>query len=179
MESAVKKFLFVCIVSGVCLLGHAQKVEYEQAQSRILEPLQEVMVRPMAAELQMISTDLKVYPASWQFKEKKLTDLTIDDLQNAKANAVFHAAVADGADIILAATYYVRNHIDEKGKPTDYGIDVIVRGYPAKYVNWHLLGDPKYTTDDKWVDHLIDAQRVRALKGDSESKALDSSTRTK
>lgn len=179
MGSIVKKFLFVCIAFGVCVLGHAQKVEYEQAQSRILEPLQEVMVRPVAAELQMLSTNLKVYPASWQFKEKKLTDLTLDDLQNAKANAVFHAAVADGADIILAATYYVRNHIDEKGKPTDYGIDVIVRGYPAKYVNWHMLGDPKYSTDDKWVDHLIEAQRVRALKGDSESKALDSSTRTK
>ena len=161
------------------MIAHAQKMEYEQAQSRILEPLQEVMVRPMAAELKMLTTELKVYPASWQFKEKKLSDLTIDDLQNAKANAAFHASVADGADIILAATYYVRNHIDEKGRPTDYGIDVIVRGYPAKYTNWHLLGDPKYTTDDKWVDHLIDAQRVRALKGDSEMKALDNSTKTK
>ena len=161
------------------VLAHAQKVEYEQAQSRILEPLQEVMVRPMAAELQMLSTELKVYPASWQFKEKRLTEMTVEDLQNAKANAVFHASVADGADIILAATYYVRNHIDEKGKPTDFGIDVIVRGYPAKYVNWHLLGDPKYTTDDKWVDYLINAQRVRALKGDSEARALENSTKTK
>jgi len=175
----MKKILFVCAAMATSLFASAQKVEYEQAQSRILEPLQEVLVRPMAAELQMLSTELKVYPASWQFKEKKLTDMTVDDLQNAKANAVFHASVSDGADIILAATYYVRNHIDEKGKPTDYGIDVIVRGYPAKYANWHQLGDPKYTADEKWVEYLIDAQRVRAIKGDSESKALDNTTRTK
>ncbi len=175
----MKKYFFVGIAAAFSMMVHAQKIEFEQAQSRILEPLQEVMVRPMAAEMEMLSKELKVYPASWQFKEKKIGDLTFDDLQNAKANAVFHASVSDGADIILAATYYVRNHIDEKGRPTDYGIDVIVRGYPAKYVNWHLLGDPKYTTDDKWVDHLIDAQRVRTLKGDSEMKALDNSTKTR
>lgn len=175
----MRKLLFFVIAMAASSFCHAQKVEYEQAQSRILEPLQEVLVRPMAAEMKMISTDLKVYPPSWQFKEKKLTEMTVFDLENAKANAVFHAATADGADIILAATYYIRNHIDEKGKPSDYGIDVIVRGYPAKYANWHLLGDPKYTTDDKWVDHLIEAQKVRVMKGDSEAKALNNQTRTK
>lgn len=175
----MKKLLFVCITVASSMVAHAQKLEYEQAQSRILEPLQEVMVRPMAAELKMLTTELKVYPASWQFKEKKLSDMTVDDLKDAKANAAFHASVADGADIILAATYYVRNHIDEKGRAQDYGVDVIVRGYPAKYVNWHLFGDPKYTADDKWVGPLIEAQRVRALKGDSEMKALDNTTKTK
>ena len=158
----------VVFVVGIALaassLCRAQKVEYEQAQSRILEPLQEVLIRPMAAELKMLSTELKVYPPSWQFKELKLTEMKDEDLKNAKTNAAFHAAISDGADIILAATYYVRNHIDEKGKPSDRGVDVIVRGYPAKYVNWHLLGDSKYPSDENWVEPLIEAQRVRALK---------------
>ena len=179
LKFKMKKLLLIGIAVAMSSFCHAQKVEYEQAQARILEPLQEVLVRPMAAEMKMLSTELKVYSPSWQFKEKKLTDMTVADLDNAKANAVFHACIADGADIILAATYYIRNHIDEKGKASDYGVDVIVRGYPAKYEKWHLLGDPKYTTDDKWVSPLIEAQRVRALKNDSETKAMSNQTRTK
>lgn len=175
----MKKTLLIGIAMAFSIMSHAQKVEYEQAQSRVLEPLQEVLVRPMAAEMKMLSTELKAYAPSWQFKEKKLNELTVYDLENAKANAVFHAAISDGADIILAATFYVRNHIDEKGKPSDYGVDVVVRGYPAKYVNWHQLGDPKYGTDEKWVDNLVEAQRVRALKGESEAKALSNQTKTK
>ena len=174
----MKKSFTVGIALAISTFCFAQKVEIEQAQSRIIEPLQEVLVRPMAAEMQMLSNELKVYPASWQYPEVKLTDLRDADFENAKANAAFHAAISDGADIIIAATYYIRNHVDAKGKPSDYGIDVIVRGYPAKYVNWHLLGDQKYS-DEKWVTNLINAQQVRAYKGDDATKALGNQTKSR
>lgn len=176
----MKKTLVVGLALAISSLANAQKIAYEQAQTRVIEPMQEVLVRPMAAEIQMLSTELKVYMASWQFPEKKLGDLTWQDLRDAKTNAAFHAAISDGADVIIGATYYVRNHLDKKGKPTDYGVDVIVRGYPAKYVNWHMLGDPKYSSsDEKWVDRLIKAQRVRGLNEDNQAKAIENTTKNK
>lgn len=170
----MKKVFIVCIAMAFSAISYAQKVQFEQAQSRILEPMQDVFVRPMVAEMQMLSTELKVYMASWQFQEKKITDLTWQDLRDAKANAAFHAAISDGADIIVGATYYVRNHIDEKGKPSDHGIDVIVRGYPAKYVNWHSLGDAKYaSSDEKWVNQLIEAKKARVWHNGNDQNQAD------
>ena len=96
----MRKTLLIGIALGFSVMGFAQKVQFEQAQSRIMEPIQDVFVRPMVAEMKMLSTELKVYMASWQFQEKKITDLTWQDLRDAKANAAFHAAISDGADVI-------------------------------------------------------------------------------
>lgn len=170
----MRKTLLIGIALSFSVMGFAQKVQFEQAQSRIMEPIQDVFVRPMVAEMKMLSTELKVYMASWQFQEKKITDLTWQDLRDAKANAAFHAAISDGADVIVGATYYVRNHIDAKGKATDYGVDVIVRGYPAKYVNWHPLGDSKYSaSDEKWVNQLIEAKKARTWHNNNAENQAD------
>ena len=179
----MKKIFFIGIALAISSVGYAQKVQFEQAQSRILEPIQDVFVRPMVAEMKMLSTELKVYMASWQFQEKKITDLSWQDIRDAKANAAFHAAISDGADIIVGATYYVRNHVDEKGRPSDHGIDVIVRGYPAKYVNWHSLGDAKYSaSDEKWVNQLIEARKARVWHNDKDvdqAEAIENRTKTR
>ena len=173
----MKKILLFGIAFATSLFVKAQKVEFEEAQTRIIEPIQEVLVRPMSAEMKMLSNEMKVYMPSWQIKEKKINELTQIDLDNARANAAFHAAILDGADAIVAATFYVRNHIDEKGKPTDHGIDVIVRGYPVKYVNWHLLGDPKYN-DEKWEGVLVESYKARALNKDDAAAAAKDRTRS-
>ena len=173
----MKKLFIIGIAIAISSLCHAQKVEFEEAQTRIIEPIQEVLVRPMSAEMKMLSNEMKVYMPSWQIKEKKINELTQIDLDNARANAAFHAAILDGADAIVAATFYVRNHIDEKGKPTDHGIDIIVRGYPVKYVNWHLLGDPKYN-DEKWEGALIESYKARALNKDDAAAAAKDRTRS-
>ncbi|MBQ9676537.1 MAG: hypothetical protein IJV44_00170 [Prevotella sp.] len=167
----MKKIFFIGIALAISSLGYAQKVEFEESQTHIIEPMMDALIRPMVAELKMLSTELKVYMPSHQIKDKKISEMTVEDFIVAKANATFHAAIADGADVIIGATYYVRNHVDNKGKPTDYGVDVIVRGYPAKYVNWHQLSDSKYD-DEKWINSLIDAQKARAEKGDDAAKAL-------
>lgn len=166
----MKRTFLILFATAMCALSYAQKGEYEEAQTHVIDPVMDAFIRPMAAELKMLSTELKVYPASWQIKDKKLGDMTVGDIEVAKANASFSAAISDGADVIIGATYYVRNHI-EKGKATDYGVDVIVRGYPAKYVNWHLLGDTNYK-DESWIKNLIESQRARALKGDDAAKAV-------
>ena len=64
--------------------------------------------------------------------------------------------------MLVASTYEVRNHMekDKKGNPvpTEMGIDIIISGYPAKYINWHKFGES--AEDIKWAPQLIDAQRV-------------------
>ena len=83
------------------------------------------------------------------------------DLDNAIKSALHKAALSDGADILVASTYEVRNHIekDKKGNSqmTEMGIDIIVSGYPAKYENWRKFNEKE---DLQWATVLIDAQRV-------------------
>jgi len=148
----------------------SQKVEFYQAQTRIIEPLQDVLVRPLVADLQLMKQTLVEYEPSWQFKTVKLEELTVEDLADAKTNATFLAASKEGADVIVAATYEVRNHREIKnGKEvvSEYGVDIIVRGFPAKYVNWHKMGEQ--ADDIKWAPMLIDSQSVRGIQGHNTS----------
>lgn len=159
----MKKFLFLFAALSMASVGFAQKtLEFHQAQTRIIEPMQDVLVRPLVADLEIIKQERVTYPASWQFKDKKLAELTMADLEDAKTLACYLAAANNDADVIVGATFEVRNHIENKGgkqQLSDYGVDIIVRGYPAKYTNWHKMGEKP--EDAKWVTNLIDAQRAR------------------
>lgn len=163
----MKKTLLFGIAFAICASTYAQKVEYRQAQTRVIEPMQDVYIRPLVADLEIIKNTRQKYLPSSQFLNKKLVDLTFADIEDAKILATYQAAVQEDADIIVGATYEVRNHIDDKGKPSEYGIDIIVSGYPAKYTNWHKMGENP--SDEKWVKHLIDGQNSRR-SGDSDKK---------
>jgi hypothetical protein len=134
-----------------------QKLTFQQAQTRVIEPLQDVFVRPLVADLEIIKSERMEYPRSWEYNFKKLTEMTVEELEDAKTLAAYKAAKLSDADVIVGATFQVSNHV-ENGKPTEYGVDVIVRGYPAKYTNWHNMGSKP--EDEKWVTHLLRAQEV-------------------
>ena len=87
--------------------------------------------------------------------KEQVKSISEEMLANAKANATYKAAKEAGADIIFGATYYVTN--DKKLK----GLNVVVRGYPAKYVKFHNFGDEP--TDAKWIGPLQDGVRNRAV----------------
>lgn len=164
----MKKSLLVIVLTVMCAICNAQKVEFRSAQIRVQDPMLDVYVRPLVADLEIIKKDRQKYPPSAQFLDKKLTDLTVNDIEDAKVLATYQAAIQEDADVIVGATYEVRNHIDEKGKVSDYGLDVIVSGYPAKYTNWHKMGEN--AQDEKWIPHLIDGKRfidrkTEAVKG--------------
>jgi hypothetical protein len=72
--------------------------------------------------------------------------------------------------VIVGATYLVTSHV-ENGKISEYGVDITVNGYPARYVNWHKLGDdPK---DKVWFSSLINGQQVRANSKTQKTEALE------
>ena len=155
----MKKTITICCALLLSTFSFAQKsvLTFQQAQTRVIEPLQDVFVRPLVADLEIIKPERQEYPVSWEFSHKKLTEMTVQELEDAKTLAAYKAAALSDADVIVGATFQVRNHT-ENGKPTEYGVDVIVRGYPAKYTNWHNMGSKP--EDEKWVTHLLKAQEV-------------------
>ncbi|MBQ8457501.1 MAG: hypothetical protein IJ540_07860 [Prevotella sp.] len=160
----MKKYLISFFALATSLASFSQKtLEFHEAQTRVIEPMQDVLVRPLVADLEIIKQERQTYPKSWQFREKKLAEMTRADLTDAKALAAYYAAQSHDADVILGATFEIINHVETKGNKqivSEYGVDVIVRGYPAKYTNWHKFG--KDPDDLKWAPSLIDAQKARA-----------------
>lgn len=169
----MKKFILFFMFIGSTISMYSQ-TKFEHAQTRIQEGMSEFFVRPMVAELQMLSTDCQEWPFNI-FPGVPLSDINATMLENAKANAAFRAAKLAGADIILGATFFVTNN--EKAK----GLDVTVRGYPAKYVNFHNYGEGQRGADDsKWIDPLQNGARIRAVSTDQkQNKAVGNDIRTK
>lgn len=159
----MKKKLLLIVALACSAAGFAQRISYQEAQTRVIEPMQDVFVRPMAADLEIIKKDRQTYGPTTFLETVKLADILSsvsarDALEQAKILATYAAAQKDNADVIVGATYLVTHHM-ENGKISEYGVDITVNGYPAKYVNWHKLGDdPK---DKEWFTSLINGQQVR------------------
>lgn len=167
------KIKFCAIIAFLCMaLTVSAQVEYEHAQTRIQEGMSEFFVRPMVAELEMIKSECQEWPPFNVFPGLSLSEINAVMLENAKANAAYKAAKLVGADIILGATFYVTNNKKLKG------LDIIVRGYPAKYINFHNYGDD--SNDSKWIEPLQEGARIRSISIDQkQNKAVGGETRTK
>lgn len=156
-----RELMFIIALVASSVAFGQKSTEFHLEQSRTIEPIHQVLVRPLVADLKILKTEMVTYPVSWQLQTKKITDISEIDLDNAIKSALHKAALSDGADILVASTYEVRNHIekDKKGNSlmTEMGIDIIVSGYPAKYENWRKFNEKE---DLQWATVLIDAQRV-------------------
>lgn len=171
----MRKLIIACLVACGFSLPSMAQTEFEHAQTRVQEAMSEFFVRPMVAELQMIKNECQEYGPFTIYPGSSINDISMDMLSNAKANAAYKASRVADADIILGATFYVTN-----GKTKSKGLDVIVRGYPAKYVNFHNFGDAVKGKDDaKWIDPLQDGARIRALvpADQRQTKAIDTKNR--
>lgn len=174
-----KQFLIAALACGMSASVMAQ-TEYEHSQARIQEATSDFFVRPMVAELKMLKEECQEYGPFNIYPGVPFSDITINHVTDAKANAAYKAAMVAGADIILGATFNVVN-----GKGKTKGLDVIVRGYPAKYVNFHNFGDAtKGKDDDKWIKILLENERTRKWNtsnnsDQSQTKAVTTDTRNK
>lgn len=171
----MKKVLTLLFASALVSYAYAQQVKFQQSQTRIIEPLQDVYVRPLVVDLEIIKTDRQVYGPFTEYIDKDVTQISFAELEDAKKNAVYNAAIIDDADVIVAATFDVRT--PEKGK----GILITVRGYPAKYTNWRKVSangiDPetgKPVNDYEWLENsLFEGLKVRSItKSEDKTEAL-------
>ena len=166
------KQLLLSVVLLFCMVNANAQTDFEHAQTRIQEGMSEFFIRPMVAELEMIKTECQEWPAFNIYPGVGMNEITEAMLETAKANAAYKAAMLAGADIILGATFYVVNNKKKKG------LDVTVRGYPAKYVQFHNYGSKN--EDKEWIEPLQDGARIRAaaLNGNLGSvKAVETTTR--
>ena len=170
----MKKKLLLIFALACSTMGFAQKINYQEAQTRVIEPMQDVYVRPMAADLEIIKKERQTYGpatylAGYRLAEILASPSSREALEQAKILATYAAAQQEKADVIVGATYLVTHHV-ENGKISEYGVDIVVNGYPARYVNWHKLGDdPK---DKEWFPNLISGQQVRSTLQKTEAEAV-------
>ncbi len=171
----MKKLLSLLIIASLAMGVYAQQVKFQQSQTRIIEPLQDVYVRPLVVDLEIIKTDRQVYGPFTEYMDKDVTQISLAELDDAKKNAAYNAAIIDDADVIVAATFDVRT--PEKGK----GILITVRGYPAKYTNWRKVSangtDPetgKPVNDYEWLENsLFEGLKIRSItKSEDKTEAL-------
>lgn len=119
----------------------AQKVEYRQSQSRIIEPKMNSYVKPLIVDLKVLEGQKRIEAGPFLFPDKDVTIMSHAELENTKTNALYMAAKQYNADIIVAATFDVRSM--EKGK----GLQIWVLGFPAVYDNWRTIKEEDY----QWV----------------------------
>lgn len=158
----IKKLVFIPIAALTFTLNiQAQKdIRYEQSQARVIEPLQDVYVRPLVVDLEIIKSQCQEYGPFQEFEYKDMSQITIADVEDAKKNAIYKAALIDNADVIVGATFHITD--SKKGK----GVDVTLRGYPAKYINWRKVGSDPKTDDYQWLgESLFKGQEVRVKTG--------------
>lgn len=161
----MKRILSLLGVVALALPVLAQKgVDFRQSQARIIEPLQDVYVRPLVVDLEIIKEDIQAYGPFTEYGETDVTALTYQLLEEAKKNAAYRAAITDNADVIVGATFDIRTPAGGKG------IEVTVRGYPAKYTNWRKIEPSDY----EWLQRgLFEglALRQRTAKADATEAA--------
>lgn len=134
--------MLTALFLGMSQSAMAQKKgDYRQSQSRMLEPQQEVFVRPLVVDLDvMYDTRQK---AAWPFPDADVSSMTVGDVKNLKANALYLTAQKFDADVIVAATFDIRT--------VKKGIEITVIGFPARYVNWKVAEKEE---DYKWIKEI-------------------------
>lgn len=172
----MKKTLLLCFAMALSAASFAQRIEYQEAQTRVIEPMQDVYVRPLVADMKILKTERQTYGPEVYLAHLKFADIMtsgrMDDiLYQAKVLATYAAAKKEGADLIVGATYFVEHNIDATGRVSEYGVRITVNGYPAKYDNWHMMGEKP--EDEKWVTRLVDGQRARSLATDTNKQKTE------
>ncbi len=144
MLKNVFKYAISCIVLTVVFASNAMgQTQFEQSQSRIIEPKQDVFIKPLVAEIQILNDQVRQDYGPYEYPIKSVESLTFEQLENIKARALYRAAKEAQADIIVAATFNARS--DEKGQH----VIVELSGFPGKYVNFRTAS--KEDGDYEWL----------------------------
>jgi len=137
---------------------------FEQSQSRIIEPKQDVFIKPLVAEIEILNNQVRQDFGPYEYEISSIDNLSFEQLDNFKTRSLYKAARESKADIIVAATFNARS--DAKGKK----VIIEVSGFPGKYVNFRTAkesdGDYKWiTTVYPYQDRITDTGKTKALKG--------------
>ena len=65
------------LVSCMSLFAQKNVPEFHQGQARIIEPLQDVFVRPLVADLEIVKQQITEYFPSWELKGMRVSDWSL------------------------------------------------------------------------------------------------------
>lgn len=162
MRKKVFLWAILALLLGVSQQSFAQtRNEYRQSQSRMVEPQQQVFVRPLVVDLR-VTTDER-QKAIWPFPDVDINKMTVGDVANLKINAMYLTAQKFDADVIVAPTFDIRT--------VKKGIEITVIGFPAKYENWQVASQE---SDYKWIQDVygVKIRTVNSIQslGDNQAK---------
>ena len=162
MQKIVKSTLSF-VAFALAFVGSAMgQTQFEQAQSRLIEPKQDVFIKPLVAEIEIMEGQQRQDYGPYTYPIKSVETLTFDELENIKARALHRATKEAKGDIIVAATF--KTYSDEKGK----NVIVEISGFPGKYVNFRTA--KKEDGDYEWITTVYPyADRINAT---GKTKAL-------
>ena len=156
-------FSFAMIVCCFTVVAMGQTT-FEQSQSRIIEPKQDVFIKPLVAEIKIMNNEARQDFGPYEYAISSIDNLSYEQLDNFKTRSLYKAAREADADIIVAATFNARS--DEKGKK----VIIEVSGFPGEYVNFRTAteqdGDYEWiTTVYPYTDRVNYTGKTKALKG--------------
>lgn len=130
--------------------GYAQtKVEVREAQARLIEPVQNVYIKPLTAELELIKgkgeNGKDKIRDTWYYTMRDVDALS-GNTENIRKDALFKSAIKHSADVIVAAIFELKPSDPAIHKGQE-GYEVTVYGYPAIYTNWKTAA----SEDDQWI----------------------------
>ncbi len=159
----------IALVYSFAAMGQTkEKNEYEQSQSRIIEPKQDVFIVPLVADIEILDNQVRQEYGPYEFDVPAgVETLSYDMLEEHKKSSLYRAAKEANADLIVAATFNVYAK-KMKGKI----ISIELSGYPGKYINFRSVIKDNKDGDYQWIpiiypqyDRLNDATgKTKALK---------------
>ena len=139
-----KTFFLLAIMSflGISQSMAQKTIDYRESQARLAEPTMGVYIKPLVAELEVDKTKGKIKD-TWFFTMAEVEALS-RNVANLRARALFKSTIEHDADVIVAASFDIASRADQTG------YDVMVIGYPAKYVRWRTADA---ATDILWIQN--------------------------
>lgn len=165
-----KKFLLVALTLLVGANLYAQrkstaqeeKVLFEEAISRTVEPEIRMFIQPTIADVEFLSEERQKY-GPYMFPIKSADQLTEGELNNAKAAALYRATELENADVIVGTLF--DSYISEKDPKV---LVIKLSGFPGKYKNFRSITNDQVEMI-KWVYWIHSRQ---AAEGALESQSI-------
>ncbi len=133
----MKKFILLMAVTLISVGATAQKVLYQEAAGRNIEPTQNAVIVPLVAELELLSETKIEYVETF---ELPVTNQVVQNVDAYKRVALVNATKQYNADTMVAALISVLTRADGNA------LIITVTGFPAKYKNWRCM-----TSNDSWL----------------------------
>lgn len=175
----MKTFRLLSLLAVLLFSANAMgQIRVEQSQTRLIEPKQDVFIKPLVAEIHIMNNEVKqdfgpyFFPLS-DYNLSSFDQLSYEVIEEMKKNGLYKAATTEAqeningqtmnADIIVAATYHVETVTKDKEK----GVLISISGFPGRYVNFKSAGDTDYewiTTVYPYNDRINATGKTKALE---------------